>query len=133
MICACQMMATDSKPIRNTQNASATLVCDSAAGRRRVRTNQAIGNLLVPLVLGSFVHAAKLLVSTRHWSNLSSTLRRLSRAAILWRNSAFSRLALNCRVALLKFVQWTLGKRVSFLTSAATNRDNCQPQTSSIG
>src|SRR6266851_1476488 len=59
MICACQMMATDSKPIRNTQNASATLVCDSAAGRRRVRTNQAIKDLLVPLVLRSFVHACK--------------------------------------------------------------------------
>src|SRR5216683_1584993 len=64
MICACQMMATDSKPIRNTQNASATLVCDSAAGRRRVRTNQAIRDLLVPLVLRSFVRAARLSVRT---------------------------------------------------------------------
>src|SRR6267154_4551866 len=64
MICACQMMATDSKPIRNTQNASATLVCDSAAGRRRVRTNQAIKDLLVPLVLPSFVHAAELSAKT---------------------------------------------------------------------
>src|SRR6266849_3854178 len=64
MICACQMMATDSKPIRNTQNASATLVCDSAAGRRRARTNQDIKDLLVPLVLRSFVHAAKLSVRT---------------------------------------------------------------------
>src|ERR1700747_355308 len=42
MICACQMSATDSRPIRNTQSARARFVYDSAAGRRRVRTNQAI-------------------------------------------------------------------------------------------
>src|SRR6201998_38309 len=42
MICACQMSATESSPIRNTQSARARFVCDSAAGRRRVRTNQAI-------------------------------------------------------------------------------------------
>lgn len=42
MICACQIRATDNRPIRNTQSARARFVCDSAAGRRRVRTNQAI-------------------------------------------------------------------------------------------
>src|SRR6266481_4804971 len=118
MICACQMMATDSKPIRNTQNASATLVCDSAAGRRRVRTNQAIKDLLVPLVLRSFVHAAKLSLRTSTLEQSQFHRARLSRAAIHRRNSAFSRVTLYCRVALLKFVQRTLGNAVSFLSAA---------------
>src|SRR5215470_18732805 len=37
--------------MRSTQTTRATLVCDSAAGSLRARTNQAIGFLLVPLVL----------------------------------------------------------------------------------
>src|SRR5438309_5785468 len=72
MTCACQIIATDSRPIRNTQIARATLVCVSAAGRRRVRTNQAMKDLLVPIVLRRLANAAKRRRGRKERSNLSS-------------------------------------------------------------
>ena len=76
MTCACQMIATDSRPIRNTQIARARFVCVSAAGRRRVRTNQVMKDLLVPIVLRRMPNAAKRRRGRRDWSNLSSIAQR---------------------------------------------------------
>src|SRR5260370_30319750 len=124
MICACQMMATESKPIRNTQNASATLVCDSAAGRRRGRTNQAIKGLLVPLVLRSFVHAARLSVrtSTLEQSQFHPATIEQGRNSLA-QFSIFSR-CVKLPARLQKFVQRTLGNGVSFLSAAG--HESCQ-------
>ena len=83
--CACQRIATDIRPINITQIAKATFVCDSAAGRRRVRTSQAMGNLLVPLVLRCSRMSQVTRRGRNSGSNLSSTAHNCSRSRIIQR------------------------------------------------